>query len=125
MKGLTPHTTSGIGFFLSMACAIHCMVMPVLLIFFPMLGDSVLHDPLLEWSVLGLLVVLGLYTMEHYRRKHHNSPVPMRIFALGAGLCLASLLLSTHLHEVLTVAGSLVIGLSHGVNLKLGRVAAA
>ena len=124
MKEKVSHTTSTIGLFLSIACAIHCVITPILLVSYPILNDTMLHNPVLEWTALGLLVLLGLFTMDHYKRKHHNNSLPSRIFILGALLCISALIVPSHFHEAVTIAGALVIGLSHGVNLKLGKVAA-
>ena len=123
MKENINHTTTRIGLFLSVACAIHCMLMPVVLVSFPVLSNSFLHDPVMEWGLLAILVSLGIFTMDHYKKKHHGSSLPTRLFALGSLVCASALILHSALHIWLMVAGSMVIALSHAINIRLGRVA--
>ncbi|MCP4124569.1 MAG: MerC domain-containing protein [Bacteroidetes bacterium] len=120
MKENINHTTTRIGLFLSIACAIHCMLMPVVLISFPMLSKSFLHHPFLEWTLLVTLIFLGLFTMDHYKKKHHDSSLPTILFVLGGLICTTALLIHSNYHEWMMIAGSLVIALSHGMNIKLG-----
>ena len=66
----------------------------------------------------------GQFVLDHYKRKHHNNSLPLRIFFLGSLLCVSALIVPSHFHEAITIAGALVIAVSHGVNLKLGKVTA-
>lgn len=123
MKLRLPKTSTGIGVWLSLACAVHCLITPVLLLTFPVIGRQ-LHHPLIEWGVLITLIVFGIYSMNHYRKEHHNKNLPMGIFAVGVALFLVSLLLTSGLHQVLAIGGSLIIAVSHGINLSLKRAVA-
>ena len=115
------HSSSNLGLVLSIACAIHCMMMPVLIMAFPLLNESALHHPVVEWSILIVLILLGLLSLNHYRKVHHNKILPTWIFIGGVVLFTTSLLIDNAFHHALTIAGSLVIALSHGVNLSLKR----
>ena len=123
MKADTGKITTKIALFLSLACAVHCMVMPLLLVSLPFLGDSFLHNPFLEWILLGTLIVMGQFSMNHYRKKHHAHTLPGKVFTAGAIICLAALLVSTH-HEWMTIIGSVTIAISHGMNLRFKKLAA-
>jgi hypothetical protein len=98
--------------------------MPVLLLAFPYLSDTVLHHPLIEWMVLGLLVFFGAVSLNHYRREHHGNILPLRLFIFGVGLFTCALIIPGNFHHWLAIVGSLVIAGSHGVNLALKRVIA-
>ena len=116
------HTTTKIGLLLSIACAIHCMAMPILLISFPFLSETFLHDPILEWSLLSGMVLIGLFTMDHYRKKHHASLLPTGLFLIGAVLCLIAMLIHSSVHLYMIIAGTLLITLSHAMNIRYGRM---
>jgi hypothetical protein len=67
----------------SVACAIHCAVLPILLTSLPILGVNIIHNDLFEWSMIGIAFVVGITALLHGYKKHHRSLVPMVIFSVG------------------------------------------
>ncbi len=122
MRSKLYHTSSKAGIILSFICAIHCVLMPFVLISFPYLNESFLHDPILEWSILGALIFLGVFSLDHYKKKHHGSNWPMIIFGIGATICFLSLLLPHELHHTMMMIGSVFIATSQIMNLTFKRI---
>ena len=121
MKSKIYHQSTKLGIALSFLCAIHCILMPILLIIFPFLGESMLHDPVLEWVLLFSLIFLGFFSLDHYKRKHHGSNLPSVVFGLGATISFIALAFHSEFHHALMIVGALVIASSQIMNITLKR----
>lgn len=67
----------------SVACAIHCAVLPIILSSLPILGINIIHNIFFEWGMIGLAFMVGAYSLFHSYFKHHRSTAPILIFATG------------------------------------------
>ena len=67
----------------SVACAIHCALLPVILSSLPVFGINIIHNALFEWGMIGIAFVVGTYSLFHGYIKHHHSLVPVYIFTTG------------------------------------------
>lgn len=67
----------------SVACAIHCALLPVILSSLPVFGINIIHNALFEWGMIGIAFVVGAYSLFHGYIKHHHSLVPVYIFTAG------------------------------------------
>ncbi len=108
---------SWVGAFASLACAVHCLAMPLLIGVLPLLGLSLLTEPWLEWSLIGFTGAIGVLTLLPSYRRQHRRPQPLALFALGFGLILIAKLLTQEGSSLETsglVAGALFVA---GANL--------
>lgn len=106
---------------LSLACAIHCMLAPVLVAVLPMLGLGFLVDDMTEAVLLSLAAVLAVGSLCWGFRLHKSTRV---FFPLGAALLLiaAGRLFAEDASEiVLVVAGAIMLAASHLLNRHLCR----
>jgi drug/metabolite transporter (DMT)-like permease len=67
----------------SVACAIHCALLPVLVSTLPIFGINIIHNSFFEWGMIGLAFVVGSYSLFHGFIKHHRSFYPVIIFSVG------------------------------------------
>jgi hypothetical protein len=67
----------------SVACAIHCALLPLLISSLPILGINIIHNLVFEWGMIGLAFIVGSYSLFHGYVKHHRSTAPLLIFATG------------------------------------------
>ena len=67
----------------SVACAIHCALLPVLMSSLPVLGINIIHNVFFEWVMIGLAFLVGSYSLFHGYIKHHRSLLPVLIFSSG------------------------------------------
>ena len=72
-----------LGIFTSVACAIHCALLPILMSTLPVFGINIIHNVFFEWGMIALAFVVGSYSLFHGFVKHHRSPVPVLIFSAG------------------------------------------
>ena len=105
----------------SVACAIHCAVLPLLLSSLPLFGINIIENQGFEFLMIALAFVVGVYSLYHGRKKHHHSYYPMVLFAAGIGLLFIKSLLHSHSLMLLLPAVSLVV-IAHYLNYKLCRV---
>ena len=67
----------------SVACAIHCALLPVLMSTLPVFGINIIHNAFFEWGMIVLAFVVGSYSLFHGYVKHHRSLLPVLIFTTG------------------------------------------
>lgn len=72
-----------IGITASLACAIHCALLPLFLTSLPLFGVNLLHNLYFESMMVGAAFCIGLYSLYHGWKKHHHSPWPIIIFSAG------------------------------------------
>ena len=105
----------------SVACAIHCAVLPLLLSSLPLFGINIIENQGFELLMIALAFVVGVYSLYHGRKKHHHSYYPMVLFAAGISLLFIKSMLHSHSLMLLLPAVSLVV-IAHYLNYKLCRV---
>ncbi len=67
----------------SVACAIHCAVLPLLFTTFPLFGINIIHNHTFEWFMIGLALVIGINALRHGFLKHHHSKWPVILLITG------------------------------------------
>lgn len=67
----------------SVACAIHCALLPVIVTSLPVFGINIIHNSFFEWGMIALAFVVGVYSLYHGYITHHRSFIPVLIFAVG------------------------------------------
>jgi uncharacterized membrane protein YoaK (UPF0700 family) len=105
----------------SVACAIHCALLPLILSSLPLFGINIIENQGFEFLMIALAFVVGVYSLYHGRKKHHHSYYPMVLFAAGISLLFIKSMLHSHSLMLLLPAVSLVV-VAHYVNYKLCRV---
>jgi uncharacterized membrane protein YoaK (UPF0700 family) len=105
----------------SVACAIHCAVLPLILSSLPLFGINIIEHQGFEFLMIALAFAVGVYSLYHGRKKHHHSYYPMVLFAAGISLLFIKSMLHSHSLMLLLPAVSLVV-IAHYLNYKLCRV---
>ena len=67
----------------SVACAIHCAILPVIISTLPVFGINIIHNSVFEWGMISLAFCIGSFSLFHGYLKHHRSFFPMTIFSTG------------------------------------------
>lgn len=67
----------------SLACAIHCALLPLFLSSLPLFGINIIHHTGFEIGMILLALAVGTYSLWHGYRKHHHSFVPLSLFFTG------------------------------------------
>lgn len=105
----------------SVACAIHCAVLPLILSSLPLFGINIIENQGFELLMIGLAFVVGVYSLYHGRKKHHHSYTPLLLFSAGIVLMIVKSISHSHALWLLIPAVIAVIT-AHFLNYKLCRV---
>lgn len=73
----------GLGIITSVACAIHCALLPLLVTSLPLFGINIIHNAIFEWGMIALAFVVGSYSLIHGYKKHHGNLLPILLFTIG------------------------------------------
>lgn len=72
-----------LGIAASLACAIHCALLPLLFASLPIFGINVIENTVFEIVMLVLAFAIGICSLYHCWKKHHHNLLPITVFLLG------------------------------------------
>ncbi len=72
-----------LGISASVACAIHCALLPLVLTSLPVFGVEIIDNTGFEIMMIIIAAAVGLYSLYHGYKKHHHQLTPLLIFVLG------------------------------------------
>ena len=109
-----------IGISTSLACAIHCALLPLFFTSLPIFGINIVHNLFFEYAMIALAMVVGTYSLYHGKRKHHHNWWPFRFFVVGMILLLLKVTFPAW--EIMLLVPA-VIGIiaAHALNFRLCR----
>jgi hypothetical protein len=110
-----------LGITASVACAIHCAVLPLFLSSLPLFGINIIHNLAFETGMVALAFCIGAYSFYHGFRKHHHSWTPFILFSLGMILLVVKLFL-VHYGTWLLIPAVALIVYAHFLNYTSCRV---
>lgn len=108
----------GLGIATSLACAIHCAVLPLILTSLPLFGINIIHNMAFEWGMIILAFLIGTYALYHGYIKHHRALLPVTLFAAGFCFLFAKQLLHNYESFLLVPAVILIVS-AHYINYRL------
>lgn len=102
----------------SVACAIHCALLPVLVSTLPVFGIEIIHNAVFEWGMIALAFVVGCYSLYHGYITHHRSFKPVLVFSVGFVFLILKQVFHQYEYLFLTFAVLLIIS-AHYYNYRL------
>jgi len=72
-----------IGITASLACAIHCALLPLFLTSLPLFGVNIIENLSFEYLMIGVAFGVGSHSLYHGRKKHHHNRLPFYFFTAG------------------------------------------
>lgn len=127
-----------IGFSASTICAIHCALMPFIIVFLPLMGLQFIANPFVEYIFIAASLVIGSFTFKHGYFNHHKKLYPFLLFLTGFTIILIGhFFFHEHSHDVIqdpvsanndefiflmiAPAGAFIIAISHLINRRLSK----
>ena len=104
----------GVG--VSATCAVHCAAMGSLSLA-PSLSSSLEFLETIEWPLMLMALVLGLWSLVPSYRKHHRWQ-PLALFGVGLVHLFVSRLVEGSAEVFVTVIGVAFIATAHAINLR-------
>ena len=77
----------------SVACAIHCALLPLFFSTLPLFGINIIHNTAFEAGMVLLAFAIGGYSFYHGYKRHHHSSLPFVLFIVGLLLLIFKLFL--------------------------------
>ncbi|MFP5041489.1 MerC domain-containing protein [Parasediminibacterium sp. JCM 36343] len=72
-----------LGITASVACAIHCALLPLFITSLPFLGINIIENVTFEYVMIALAFVVGAYALHHGFKHHHRHLLPLSLFSMG------------------------------------------
>lgn len=126
-KHIHKHYPEQITVFLSVLCAIHCIITPILVILLPVAGAYFEQYHWLEYIIIASVFILGTSSILHGYKDHHQNKIPAYIFFGGLMLLFAAafMRLTFNVHSnfehLVSGIGGIASGLGQLYNLKLSK----
>ncbi len=111
-----------LGISASLACAIHCALLPVFLQTLPLFGFNIIDNLYFEMFMIFLAAAIGLYSLYHGWSKHHHQIAPILVFSLGMLLLFGKQIWHQYQLWFLVPAVSMIV-FAHYRNFRLCRKA--
>jgi hypothetical protein len=111
-----------LGIAASVACAIHCAVLPLVMSSLPILGINIINNFWFEIFMIVLAMGIGLHSLTHGFKKHHHRILPIIVFVIGISLLLVKQVL--HQYQIWFLVPAVVLIVSaHFINYRQCRIA--
>ena len=111
-----------VGFSASTICAIHCAIVPLVILYTSMAGNDLVHNHTVENIILIFSATVGAISLFPAYRKHHQRLGPIAIFLFGIGGIILSRFHWPLLTESLqTTGGAITVATAHFINWRLCR----
>ncbi len=108
-----------VGIAVTSLCAIHCIMLPVLLPILPLLGLTSTHNHAFERIILLITMVLGFITLFAGFHRYHRKLYPFYSLFLGGFIYWQKDLLGHEYEHAVLVVGASFVVLAHILNLRL------
>ena len=105
----------------SLACAIHCALLPLFLSSLPLFGINIINNEAFEAGMIVLAFCIGSYSLYHGYKKHHHSLVPFTLFIAGFAFLVIKQFF-VHYQTWLLIPAVFLIVFAHLINYKSCRV---
>ena len=104
----------------SIACAVHCAILPLFLSGLSIFGVNIIHNFWFESGMILLAFVVGMFSLRHGFMRHHRSPVPFFLFAGGMFFLFAKQF--WHIYELILLPFAIILIIfAHISNFRLTR----
>jgi hypothetical protein len=110
-----------LGISASLACAIHCALLPLFFTSLPIFGVNVIENRHFELIMVLLAFVVGTISLYHGFKKHHHRVLPILVFCAGFIFLVLKLFFVQYEYWLLVPAVSGII-FAHLINYKACQI---
>ncbi|MBC7651229.1 MAG: MerC domain-containing protein [Deinococcales bacterium] len=110
-----------LGISTSIACAIHCAFLPLVVTSLPLFGIDIIENIAFEYGMIFIAFVVGAYSLYHGFKKHHHKYLPFAVFTIGIA-CLFAKQIWHNQQLYLLIPAVFFIILAHYINYRFCRV---
>jgi hypothetical protein len=113
---------NALGVSATVACAIHCALLPLFLSTLPLFGINILDNIYFEAGMMLIALLIGGLTLFHGYRKHHHRLIPLILFIIGMLFLIFKHFISDTVIWLI-IPSSMLILLAYYLNWRLCRMA--
>ena len=113
---------NALGVSATVACAIHCALLPLFISTLPLFGINILDNIYFEAGMILVALLIGGLTLLHGYRKHHHRLTPLILFIAGMFFLIFKHFFSATV-VWLIIPSSILILLAYYLNWRLCRIA--
>jgi hypothetical protein len=110
-----------LGVWVSAMCALHCILLPVLLPALPLLASSFVAQEWFERSILTISIAIGFAALLIGFKQYHRQLYPLYSLSLGAVIYWNKHMFGEAYEPITITVGAAFIIAAHLINLKLCR----
>lgn len=110
-----------IGISITSLCALHCLLVPILLPLLPFVGASFFAEDWFERSILASSIIIGFWSLAFGFYRYHRQLYPVLSLILGCIVYWNKDMFGADYEPLTILVGALFIAGSHLINLKLCR----
>src|ERR1700712_4534815 len=108
-----------LGMTASALCAIHCAIVPLVLTSLPLIGLGFLANPLVEWTMIILALVLGISSIGSSYFNTHHRLMPLMLLILGFIIIITGhTFIKNWVEGIVVPIGGFTIAAAHYINYK-------
>lgn len=111
-----------LGIITSIACAIHCAVLPVLFSTITFVGVDIVESPVIEYGMIALSLMLGIIAMRHGYKCHHKKILPVLLYTAGFMFLILNQIFKEQFVMLFIPAAVVLIIAAHGLNIYYCRI---
>ena len=111
-----------VGISATLACAVHCALLPLILSSLPLFGINIIHNVFFEAGMILLALFIGSYSLWHGYLRHHHRAAPLVLFISGMVFLVLKQFVVTYANWLLVPAVILIIT-AHFFNWRFCRIA--
>jgi hypothetical protein len=113
--------SDALGIGASIACAVHCAILPLFLSSLSIFGVNIVHNFWFESGMILLAFIVGMLSLRHGFVRHHQSPIPFLLFAAGMLFLFAKQY--WHIYELVLLPFAVILIISaHIFNFRYTRI---
>src|SRR4051794_30682436 len=106
-----------LGITASLACAIHCALLPLFFTSLPILGVNIIENKIFEILMVVVAFLVGSISLYHGFKRHHHRFLPIVVFCLGFFFLVMKLFFVQYENSLLVPAVAGII-FAHLINYK-------
>jgi len=110
-----------IGIAATSLCAIHCLLLPILMPILPMVGESFIAGEAFEEGILLLTMALGFVALHSGYKRYHGKLYPFVMLFAGGFIYWQKDTVGVELEPYIVMFGASLVVMAHVVNMKLCR----
>ena len=119
MQQLAKNLLDKIGIAVTSLCAVHCILLPVLIPVLPLVGLGFVAGEAFEHTILALTMILGVVALYSGYQRYHRTLYPFISLFTGGIVYLNRYTFGDDLEPIMTVISAMFIVGAHIANMRL------